>query len=118
MPFGLLRANGPMYRGMPFMRWALVIQKERRRQLMARTDRVKLFALSTCIWCKRTKALLDSAGIEYEYHQLDQLSGAEKEVVLEEMHKYNPKTSYPTLVAGDDVVVGYDESRIREIFGI
>jgi glutaredoxin-like protein NrdH len=100
----------------PFICDYLVIQ--RRREIMARTGQVKLFALSTCIWCKRTKALLDSAGIEYECYHLDQLSGAEKDAVLEEMHRYNPKTSYPTLVAGDEVVVGYDESKIREILGI
>jgi glutaredoxin-like protein NrdH len=84
-----------------------------------KTDKkVKLFALSTCIWCQKTKDFLESNGIEYDCTYVDLLSGAEREAAVAEMKKHNPRGSYPTLVCGDEVIVGFDDRRIREALGI
>ena len=29
--------------------------------------KIFLFALSTCVWCKKTKKLLDQFGVKYDY---------------------------------------------------
>ncbi|MCX7959462.1 MAG: glutaredoxin family protein [Deltaproteobacteria bacterium] len=81
-----------------------------------RKDRkVFLFALSTCIWCRKTKALLNELGVKYDFVDVDLLEGEEKEKVRNRMKKFNPQMSFPTIVIDDDVcIAGFDEKKIRE----
>jgi len=83
-----------------------------------RAQKPVLYALSTCIWCRRTKELLNNAGIDYKVYDVDILTGDERAAVLSEMRKYNPDGSFPTLVCGDKVVSGYDEDEIKKALGI
>jgi glutaredoxin len=57
-----------------------------------------LYALSTCPWCRRTKALLGELGVAYDFTDVDLLEGAEKEATLDEVKRHNPGCSFPTLV--------------------
>ncbi len=79
---------------------------------------VKLYALSTCAWCKKTKRFLDDREITYQWDDIDLLAGDEKTEVKAEVAKHNPRLSYPTLVidGGGTVLVGYDEDKMREVF--
>jgi glutaredoxin-like protein NrdH len=80
---------------------------------------VKLYALSTCGWCKKTKELLDANGVEYDLVYVDLLEGDEKEAVLDEVRKFNPRTSFPTVVVDDSrSVTGFKEDQLRELLGI
>jgi glutaredoxin len=84
---------------------------------VAGSDRgqVRLFTLSTCIWCKKTKALLKDLDVAYQYVDVDLLEGAEREKALEELKRYNPLCSFPSLVVGSGpCIIGYDEQKIRE----
>lgn len=75
---------------------------------------VRLYALSTCGWCKKTKNLLKDLGVEYNYTDVDLLQGKERDEVMDEIRKHNPKVTLPTLVINDeDCIVGYDEDKIR-----
>jgi len=75
-----------------------------------------LYALSTCGWCKKTKALLNELGVAYEYIDLDGLDGEEKEQARDEVRQWNPNCSLPTLVVNNhECVVGFQEQRIREL---
>ena len=76
--------------------------------------KIKLYALSTCMWCKKTRALLDEEGVEYECIYVNQLEGDERASMLEEVEKHNESRSFPTLVAGDVVVVGFKPDDIRD----
>jgi len=79
---------------------------------------VKLFALSTCVWCKKTKALLKELGVGYDYVDVDMLDSTEKAKALAEIHDWNPSCSFPTLVIGNQkCIAGFDEARIREELG-
>ncbi|MFW6366468.1 MAG: glutaredoxin family protein [Spirochaetota bacterium] len=79
---------------------------------------VYLFALSTCIWCKKTKELLDNLGIEYNYVFVDHLDEDHKSEVRETLKKYNSNVSYPTIVINDSTcIVGYDEERVEKEVG-
>ena len=81
--------------------------------------KVTLYALSTCVWCKRTKQFLDQNGIAYDYVYVDTLVGEEKERVMGEVVRWNPRQSFPTLVIDDaSAVVGFQESRLREVLGL
>jgi glutaredoxin len=80
---------------------------------------VKLYALSTCGWCRKAKTLLDDNDVEYDLVYVDQLSKEEKEEVLVEVRKWNPKGSFPTVVIDDkDSVAGFKEARLRELLGL
>jgi len=61
--------------------------------------KVKLFAISTCGWCKKTKNFLNENNIEYEFEDVDLLEGEEKERAREEVARHNPRKSYPTIRA-------------------
>ena len=78
---------------------------------------VRLYALSTCGWCRKTKELLDSQGVAYEYVYVDQCDGDERTQVTEQVRSLNPRGSFPTLQIDDEVVVGYDDDRILELLG-
>jgi glutaredoxin len=40
---------------------------------------ITLYALSTCIWCKKTKELLTSLGVSFNYVYVDLLKGEDRE---------------------------------------
>jgi glutaredoxin len=76
---------------------------------------VFLYALSTCVWCRKTKRLLEELGVEYSYIDVDLLSGADRAEVLQAVSRWNPARSFPVLVINDSqAIVGFDEKRIRE----
>jgi len=37
---------------------------------------------------------------------------------LEDVKKFNPRCSFPTIIIGNTVVVGYKENEIREALGL
>jgi glutaredoxin-like protein NrdH len=79
---------------------------------------VKLFALSTCPWCKKTKALLDSMGVEYEFAEVDLLNGADREEAMGIVKKWNPSASFPVLVLDNKrCIIGFREQDIRTALG-
>lgn len=80
----------------------------------ARGD-VFLYALSTCVWCKKTKRLLNNLGVAYRYIDVDLLDDRERQQIDEEIKRWNPRCSFPTLVIdGQKCIVGFKEDEIRE----
>jgi len=77
-------------------------------------DKVKLYALSTCSHCKKTKELLQSQGVDYDATDVDQLEGEKRQEAIEEVKQHNPSLSFPTLVIGDKCIVGYKKDEIEE----
>ena len=78
--------------------------------------KVTLFALSTCGWCAKTKALLKELGVDHYYVFVDLLPQEDLEDAIKEVEKFNPHGSFPTLVINDGthVIVGFKEQEIRE----
>jgi len=76
--------------------------------------KITLYALSTCIWCKKTKELLSSMGVSFNYVYVDLLKGEDRDKAIQEVKRYNPSSSFPTLVIGDKGIVGYREKEIRK----
>jgi glutaredoxin-like protein NrdH len=77
-----------------------------------------LYTLSTCIWCKKTKELLQKLNVGYDHVEVDLLEPEEKEKVMEDIKKFNPRCSFPSLVVdGKDCIVGFDEQKIKEAVG-
>ncbi len=79
--------------------------------------KIALYALSTCVWCKKTKELLTTLGVEFSYIYVDQLPEGEMESVYSKMKQWNPAGSFPTLVMNEKrAIVGFRENEIREAF--
>lgn len=78
----------------------------------------KIYSLSTCSHCKSTKKLLSDCAVQYEFVDVDLLEGEERKAILEDVKKFNPKCSFPTIIIGDKVIVGYKEDEIKEALGI
>ena len=38
--------------------------------------------------------------------------------ILKEVEKYNPQRSFPTIIIGDNIIIGFRENDIREALGI
>lgn len=74
-----------------------------------------VFGLSTCPYCRMTKKFLDEAGAEYELTEIDLLDGEEKEAAVAEVKRLSGGTSFPVVVAGDEVIVGFNKKRIKEL---
>ena len=81
-------------------------------------QKVKIFTLSTCSHCKATKKFLNDNGIKFEFVDLDQFQGAEREKILEDVIQYNPQRSFPTIIIGDKIIIGFKEDDIRKALGI
>jgi len=79
---------------------------------------VKMYTLSTCSHCKATKKLLNDCAVKYEFTDVDLLSGEEKAAVMADVRKFNPRCSFPTIIIGDKVIVGFDETAIKEALGL
>ena len=77
-------------------------------------DKVKLYALSTCSHCKKTKELLQNQGVDYDATDVDQLEGEKRQEAIEEVKQHNPSLSFPTLLIGDKCIVGYKKDEIEE----
>jgi glutaredoxin len=79
---------------------------------------VKMYTLSTCSHCKATKKFLDSCAVQYEFTDVDLLDGEERMAILEDVRRWNPQCSFPTIIIGDKVIVGYREDEIKEALGL
>ena len=79
---------------------------------------IKIFTLSTCSHCKATKKFLDECQVKYEFEDVDMLKGEERKAILEDVKKWNPNCTFPTILIGDQVIVGFKEDKIKEALGL
>ena len=78
---------------------------------------VKLYTLSTCGWCRKTKDFLKSLDVAFEYIDVDTLSGDVLQEVRDQQRKFNPRMSYPTIVidGGKHVISGFKDDEIKKV---
>lgn len=79
---------------------------------------VKVYALSTCPYCRMTRKYLDESGVEYEAVEVDKLEGQEREDTVAEVRRVSGGASFPVVIIGDEVVVGFNKARIKELLGL
>jgi glutaredoxin-like protein NrdH len=80
--------------------------------------KVKMYTLSTCSHCKAAKKFLNDNGVSYEFTDVDLAQPPERDNILKEVAKYNPQRSFPTIIVGNKIIVGFRENDIREALGI
>ncbi len=77
-----------------------------------------LYALSTCPYCRMTKKYLDEHDVAYTMTEVDLLEGDEKTSTVDEVVKLSGGKSFPVLVVGEEVVVGFNKSRMNQLLGL
>ncbi|PIE62631.1 MAG: NrdH-redoxin [Desulfobacter postgatei] len=79
----------------------------------------KLFGLSTCSHCRACRKLLDRHNIDYEYIQVDDFKGDERQEVIKEIKRLNPRCSFPTIAINEEIIiVGNKQNDIKKALGI
>src|SRR3990172_3964160 len=73
-----------------------------------------LFAISTCVWCKKTKKLLGELGMDYRFVDVDLLEGERRAAAMHDVSVCNESLSFPTIrVNGNRCILGFKEDEIR-----
>jgi len=78
-------------------------------------EKPKVYALSTCPYCKRTRRFLDDHKIAYECIEVDLLDDAKQDEILEEIEKLTGRRSFPVVVVGKEIIVGHDETKLKKV---
>jgi glutaredoxin len=62
--------------------------------------------------------MLEEGDFTFDSVDVDLLFGKERRNMLEEVRKLNKRCSFPTLLIGEKVIVGYREDEIKEALRI
>ncbi|MBI5250101.1 MAG: glutaredoxin family protein [Desulfomonile tiedjei] len=76
--------------------------------------RIKIYSISTCKHCRCAKNLLIQRGARFECQDLDLADKDKVASIMEEVRRLNSKCSFPTIVIGEKVIIGYREDLIEE----
>lgn len=80
-----------------------------------RRHKVRLYTLSTCVWCRKTKKFLKDNNVEYEYVDVDLCNSEEREKIRSEILKRGGRLSYPAIVIDEKMLInGFSKDRIKE----
>ncbi len=74
---------------------------------------VKVYALSTCPWCKKVKKLLDDQNVQYDVIDVDLAPEKEQKEALAEVEKLTGKRAFPVTVINEQVIQGFKQEEIE-----
>ena len=80
---------------------------------MAEQKEVKVYSTPTCPWCKKVKQFLNDNGIAFQ-----DMNVAADKAAREDMVKKTRQMGVPVVEIEGDFIVGYDEARLKEKFGL
>ena len=86
-------------------------KEEDKKVFRVRPGEVTIYTTPTCPWCHRTKAWMRDKKIRYK--EVDITTDKRG---LEEMVRISGQTGVPVIVVGEEVIVGFNEKRLNEIF--
>lgn len=72
---------------------------------------VKVYTTENCPYCRMVVAFLEKYGVEYETVDVGRDREAAREMVT-----VSGQRGVPVTVSGDEVIVGFDAARLREVF--
>jgi glutaredoxin len=82
-------------------------------------NKVFLYALSTCAWCKMTKQFLKDSEVEFEYVDVDQCSDEELDTIKKDVLSKGGSLSYPIIVVNNQTLInGFRKDKIKETLGL
>lgn len=78
------------------------------------TKKIMIYALSTCIWCKKTIAYFKDKKIAFDHVFVDLLSEQEYSDISDIIEQNDPGKSFPLVIIGDRAIVGYSPEEFEE----
>jgi glutaredoxin-like protein NrdH len=75
---------------------------------------VRLYTLSTCVWCKRTKEFLNENEVEYEYVDVDLCTDEEREEIRQNILSLGGRLTFPAIIIDGRLINGFHEDKIKE----
>ena len=82
-------------------------------------NRVFLYTLSTCGWCKKTKELLNENNVQYEYIDLDKCSKEDQKTAVDQLKERKLPVAFPIMIINDDKAIqGFKKDQIIEALGL
>ncbi|MCX8026325.1 MAG: glutaredoxin family protein [Thermodesulfovibrionales bacterium] len=76
--------------------------------------KIIFYSLSGCPACKKARQFMDAKGIHYEYIEVDKFPQNEQNFLCNEIKRFNPDLTFPTIVVSD-VIVGYSEDMLKNL---
>ena len=80
--------------------------------------KVMMYTLSTCPWCRKTKQYFTDHNVPFEYVDYDLQSAQEQEKIEQEMKKRGGALSFPWVLIGNDLVVGWNPAKYDELLAL
>ena len=77
--------------------------------------KVFMYTLSTCPWCRKTKKYFSERDIPFEYVDYDLATPDEQQEIERQMTKRGGQLSFPWVLIGDDLVVGWNPAKYDEL---
>jgi len=72
---------------------------------------VRIYSTPMCPFCQRAKLFLQERGVEFQ--EIDVAADREK---VAELMKVSGQRGVPVIVAGSEVVVGFDQAKLEKMF--
>ena len=94
--------------------WAHCDRDREKANMTPSNPKIRCFTLSTCSHCNRTKRFFKDMGLAAEFTDVDLLTGAEREQIMDEVRKLNPDCSFPTICIGEAIIIGFNEEKLRK----
>lgn len=79
---------------------------------------VKMYALSTCPWCRKAKRFFTEREIPFDCIDYDLVDDDERERIMDDMLKHGGTGQFPYVRIADDVVVGWNPRKYMELLGL
>lgn len=83
---------------------------------MRNVQKVFMYTLSTCPWCRKTKWFFKDRNVPFDYVDYDLVSEEEQGRIRKEMSKYGGSIAFPFVKVGEEVIVGYNPEKYAELF--
>ena len=81
--------------------------------------KVLLYALSTCIWCRKTRQLLEDESVTFDCVYVDLLDAEERKACRKHVRQFSDRTSFPAIIFDDEeCIIGYKPDKIRARLGL
>ncbi|OGS12408.1 MAG: hypothetical protein A2234_02935 [Elusimicrobia bacterium RIFOXYA2_FULL_58_8] len=77
--------------------------------------KITIYALSTCLWCKKTKKYFEDRNIKFETVDYDKQDEAHQEAMMAEMRAANCSGSFPFLKIGAACTQGYNPEEFDKL---
>ena len=74
---------------------------------------VIIYTTPTCHYCKATKEFFKENNIAYQEHDVQSDT-----VKRQEMIEKSGQMGVPVIFVGTDMVIGYDQARLKELLGL